>query len=190
MSIHRKIQVQALLWKLEQKSEVELRNIGLFIEAYCDPEVSIATRFVVDNLQRLLPRLNTDTAFLLESSHREALRKMLGSPSMETREELLIAAIQALGQMGDSTVLRSVQRLAKSNRQERVREAAEQCIRKIQELQSQDQARQTLLRGAGAPLSSGETLLRAAQEAGETKPDHLLRPASGEATSDDREEGC
>src|SRR5579862_1188528 len=92
------------------------------------------------------------------------------------RDELLVAILEALEQIGDARALPAVTRLAENAEKEYVRAAAQRCRSFLVQRDEQERLSATLLRSATSPEMPAGRLLRPAQGDGETAPERLLRP--------------
>ena len=151
-------------------------------------------RVAVAALIDLLPCLQADEADLLNAEQRGLLCRQLSKPlktlpanANAASQEVYVRAIafrvailQAFAQVGDSSALPLVERLAHGEAttrgQRAIQEAARQCLPALMLRAEQERNGQTLLRAANAADAEGETLLRAAKGARETRHDQLLRP--------------
>ena len=156
-----------LIWELRRNrnatarllAQVEDRRIvGPLTEAldYGDAVTRDAARRC---LLRLLPQLTPADAFKLEPRHRRRLNRVLGSED----EPLILAVLQALPRIGDSSSVASVQQLKRHAQSNRLKLAAAECLPLL------------TLRIEERRISG--TLLRPSSEA-DTSPDMLLRPIS------------
>lgn len=156
----------ALVWQLRRNrnatarllAQVEDRRIvGPLTEAldYGDAVTRDAARRC---LLRLLPQLAPADAFKLDARHRRRLNRTLGSED----EPLILAILQALPQIGDSSSIGPVQHLRRHTESQQVKQAAADCL--------------PLLTLRIEELRISGTLLRPSSEA-DTAPDMLLRPA-------------
>ena len=132
-------------------------------------------------LTTLLPQMKVNDAPLLTPAGRRLIHSWLNSPSgnqpvMRGTDALRVAALKALEEAGDSTAIPIVERLAQieplTPGQEKVKRAATECL--------------PMLRANCGEVETARTLLRASQ-AGEARPDTLLRPASGAGQTDSAE---
>lgn len=125
-------------------------------------------------LTRLLPRLQASDTTLLTEAQRAGLAHTLTRNSKNP--DYLVAVLKALEQVGDSSALPVVERLAtgklKTADPKRVQAAARACLPYLQTRCQQQQASDTLLRASGVF---------------ETPPDVLLRPAHGVLTAEGAE---
>jgi hypothetical protein len=134
-------------------------------------------------LIRLLPRLQSTDACLLLQRQRKALNQFLqfnesyGGADSYLLPDLKIAVLRALEQVGDETVLPTVEKLAKSAGNPTVRLAAQECLPFLQQRTEEARVQQTLLRASG-PGASPEVLLRPTTHGVETDPQQLLRAST------------
>jgi hypothetical protein len=154
-----------LVWELRRNrnatarllAQVEDRRIvGPLTEAldYGDAVTRDAARRC---LLRLLPQLTPADAFKLETRHRRRLNRALGSED----EPLILAVLQALPRIGDSSSVSPVQQLKKHTDLQQVKRAAMDCL--------------PLLNMRVEELRISGTLLRPSSEA-DMAPEMLLRP--------------
>ena len=124
-------------------------------------------------LTTLLPQMKASDAHLLTREARLFLHAWVSSAltvgtRFSDRDALRLAALKALEQVGDSSAIPVVERLAncapQTPREERIRQAAIECL--------------PMLRANCGEVETARTLLRASQSE-DARPDTLLRPASG-----------
>lgn len=137
-------------------------------------QLSLKQRQAVhDEIILLLPQMQASDAPLMTAAIRRTLYAWLDSVCLPAPENikfqtLAIAALKALEQAGDSSAIPYVKRITKmqsrTKGQEKVRRAAIECLPK--------------LRAKCGDMEAAQILLRASQ-AGEARPDTLLRPAAG-----------
>jgi len=156
----------------------DVRVCGPLLELWHsgDPE----TRLLVEaSLVRLLPLFRASDVALLNARQHDLLDQVLSSGSVG----LTLAVLKALEQIGDKRELPLVERLAAggglAKREERVRQAAQECLPYLQQRVLGMEANQTLLR-ASDRLEASDTLLRAAQNSTATSAEQLLRAGSQE----------
>ena len=93
-----------------------------------------------------------------------------------------MAILQAFAQVGDSSALPIVEKLAREEAktvdQRRIQEAAQECLPALRLRAQKERDPHTLLRATGSAGNDTETLLRAATTVQETPPEQLLRPGS------------
>lgn len=165
-----------LFWQLRRNrnatarllAQVEDRRIvGPLTEAldYGDALTRDAAR---QCLLRLLPQLAPADAYKLDARHRRRLNRVLSSED----EPLILAVLQALPRIGDSSAITPVQNLKRFHRAKKIRRAATECLPLLQ------------LRIEELRLSG--TLLRPSSEA-EAAPEMLLRPLSTDIEFESRE---
>jgi hypothetical protein len=119
-------------------------------------------------LLRLLPQLTPADACKLEARHRRRLNRALGSED----EPLILAILQALPRIGDSSAVAPVQHLKRDAPSKEVERAAARCL--------------PLLTLRIEELRISATLLRPSSEA-ETAPGFLLRPVGFDPDYDSRD---
>jgi hypothetical protein len=162
------------------------RIIGPLILAHNWPDLDDYRGGFRRALILLLPQLQATDTILLNEKHRAELHKELTFQD----EELVIAILKALGQVGDESSLRHVERLAKgpsfSQTQWRIQEAAQQCLSALLQSVENRSPGSTLLRPSeGNPT---DVLLRPITPQKEADPELLLRPGSSEPTTDSPDE--
>jgi len=133
-------------------------------------------------LIHLLPRLKvSDTKWLLPRQRKMLLRILTSDERWPYYgglwgSELKIAILRALEQIGDAKAIPTVERMARSAKDGRVRIAAQDCLPFLRERVEEEQIGQNLLRASG-PNIQMETLLRPASGNTEDKPEQLLHPS-------------
>lgn len=181
----------------------DVRSIGTLIDIM-NLEDGKMSEIARDALIRLLPRLKASDALLLTDNQRMRLRSVLslacerpGFNSIgytfrradDPDTEFRIAILKAFQQIGDTSALAVVTRLAnkpaKTEAERRLQKAAQACLPALQEFVKEESNRKTLLRAAEASDNTSETLLRAAAGASSTDPGQLLRPSQPEPYSGD-----
>src|SRR5206468_10754437 len=109
----------------------------------------------------------------------EALARSLASNT--ANPYYLVAALNALEQVGDGTALPMVRSLAsgkmKTADPKRVQAAARECLPYLQVRFEQQRATQTLLRASHVSKSPHDRLLRPAQSGPDAEAEGLLRPS-------------
>ena len=184
----------------------DVAGIGPLIEALemQDKDVQQAVR---ESLTRMLPKLHSSDAGLLNPSARRILRSTIAVQSPRgriasnrpigsvTKDALLgprfvglpdgqfvVSALKGLEQVGDETFVETVENLAQGQGygyDADVRIAAERCLPYLKQRAENERLKHDLLRASSADCShDSESLLRAAQSNGHTEPAELLR-ASG-----------
>lgn len=135
-------------------------------------------------LIRLLPRMKASDEKLLNYEQRNRLYEVL----MSEDEELALAVLATLEQVGNTNAIRYVEPLANSAWRagdfplsdiSRVRRAAQDCLAFLREKQRKQQESHLLLRAAQAPDDASTMLLRPVQGVGSADPEQLLRPSLG-----------
>lgn len=137
----------------------------------------------------LLPTLQASDAILLTSEHRQTLndslrfsgRRVLGRMADVDYIVVLLAALQ---QIGDHTALPHVEHLARSARQQRVREAAQECLLFLE--QRAMAKGQTLLHPASSPDTYSSALVRPASASEDAAPRQLLRASAFDQDVDNK----
>ena len=159
----------------------DVRVVGPLTEMLASSD-SETRRMSAAMLTELLPRLQSTGARLLDAEQIALLGDVLRNGAREDHE-LAVAIVRAFAQVGDSSVLPLVERIADSpahtRRRRRLKAEAEACLPFLQAHVRQEQASRTLLR-ASAPGSGGpDTLLRPAGSAN-SDPGQLLRESGNE----------
>ncbi|HLL80518.1 MAG TPA: hypothetical protein VKT25_13515, partial [Ktedonobacteraceae bacterium] len=128
-------------------------------------------------LTGLLPRLQASDAILLTETQRAALGYALTSNVGDAR--FLIAALKALEQVGDSSALSVVEKLAagriRTADPKRVQAAAQECLLFLRARYEQQRASETLLRASERSETLADTLLIPAKGVVATEVSELLR---------------
>jgi hypothetical protein len=161
----------------------EPHAIGPLAEIQAWPDARMA-REARAALIRLLPGVRPGDAEILNSSQRQALYQRLRLSDARTHPEFLMAILKALEQIGDTEAVPYVQALADSQpaslREQRVCQAAQDCLPYLLSCAQSNRDSQVLLRAAGdaEPI---ERLLRPIRSNGEPPPDHLLRATAEES---------
>lgn len=137
-------------------------------------------RWIAEELLiRLLPALRASDAGMLNAEQRAALYRSL----RRGRPEYVLVALKALEQIADEQAVPHVQRLAerpaRTARQKRIRQAAQECLPMVAARARVERGRRMLVRPADAPT---DRLLRDAAP----PTDVMLRPALHVATPSDR----
>ncbi len=106
------------------------------------------------------------------------LKKVAIRPRQEPQkaEALALNLLTALSKIGDGRAVSAVEQVARAADSASVRLAAQGVLSVLQDRQKQENAANTLLRGASQAAPAQDTLLRAATAIHETDPRHLLRP--------------
>jgi hypothetical protein len=170
----------------------EVADIGPLIEALQIPERNVRTP-VRRSLQRLLPRLRSSDAHLLNAGQRGVLRRSIGWPLIRRVKaddaDFVMAVLKGLEQVGDESFLDTVRKLAEGHgygMAAPVRQAAEECLPFLLQRIENDRMSQNLLRAAAPTSASSDTLLRAAGAGAGSAPAELLRATDAEAGADSR----
>ena len=107
-----------------------------------------------------------------------ALEKLATKPQTESHssERVALLLLSALGKVGDGRATVIVERVSQKAFSAYVRAAAAGVLPLLQDRRQQENAANTLLRGAAPNMAGQETLLRAATPTDHTNPNQLLRP--------------
>jgi len=173
----------------------DVQTVGLLVDSlrmnYWD-----ISQIVMDALIELLPRLQSEDAYLLNAEQRALLASKLNTApkrsvkdmrasAQETYSRLIsfrVAILQAFAHVGDSSALPAVEKLArqeaKTVEQQRIQEAAQECLQGLRLRAQQERDPKTLLRATASNNAETETLLRASTSAPAPPPEQLLRPGS------------
>ena len=139
-------------------------------------------------LTHLLPLMKASDAPLLNAGQRAALNRLLTGAGFALRHgpsrlEFVLAALKALEQIGDSSSIPTVQRLAEmrtlSPGRRRIRQAALDCLPALQQNAGLIGQAQDLLRASHEPAANPNLLLRPAVSTHDPAPQELLRAAGG-----------
>ena len=160
----------------------KLDDVGIMTESlewpdfYCQQQAA-------KGLIKSLPRLKASDAKLLNMRHREILIHKLNYADATSQPQLLIAILHALEQIGDSTAIAAVERLAKctpkNSGQVSVKEAAIHCLEYLPGRAVLNGANLTLLRPSQPAGEDGSDLLRSGSSSA-LSDEQLLRPGCGE----------
>jgi len=158
----------------------DTRAIGALAEAleWPDEEIQVVARAA---LLRLLPKLTSNDAPLLNSRQRRCLnhRLVLANARNYLDSELQVKILQAWEKVGDLSSLQVVKSLVAAKpvlkNERKVHKAAELCLPHLEECAHLNQSSQFLLRASGISDARAETLVRPAS-ANEIKDEELLRP--------------
>ncbi|MCX6382300.1 MAG: hypothetical protein NT023_22955 [Armatimonadetes bacterium] len=126
---------------------------------------------LLDGIATLLPRLTPEDYGRLRSDTVPNLCYLLNNFT----GNFLLTVLEAVGKIGDSRAITTVQRLAEGDAPAQVREAARQILPILIARREQENHSQNLLRASKEPVGERE-LLRPSQEASE-EPETLLRPS-------------
>jgi hypothetical protein len=164
----------------------DVRVIGTLAEALEWPDAEMRHVAALALIQ-LLPKMRASDAGLLTASQRGCLYRLLKPENAEETEELLLAILTALEQVGDEKAVPYVQSLANhfpaTVAQKRVTDAAIQCLPYLEERVQQNRFSQTLLRSSQAEEVGADVLLRPAQGGVDTDPQVLLRASVSDNAS-------
>ena len=158
-----------------------VKGVGLMVEVleWPDPASKLAA---TSALIRLLPRLKTSDAHLLNPEQRQILYKRLTVGNVRAEFDLIMAILKALEQVGDLSAVGYVQKLSQAraitSAQMRVVQAAQDCLPYLLKKAEANQSSQYLLRASYAEDHNPATLLRPARD-DSVAPEELLRPQEG-----------
>lgn len=156
-----------------------LHAIGPLLESY--GFVDRASRSLTEKmLIRLLPRLQASDASLLSPSQRDTLHTILHSKN----RDLVLVAIQAIEQAGNTSAIPHIEPLAKGRgkaaQDSEVRRTAQWCLTALQARAAGRQDTETLLRPSDITASPDGSLLRPVESSADKDPQQLLRPGPTE----------
>lgn len=178
---------QTLAW------QKDVGTLGALIDTW-KAEDRKTHMIATDALIELLPRLQPHEADLLNAEQRAILCRKLSLTPRRSVEDLRtstqqnydrevafrIAILKAFAQVGDSSALPIVTRLAQgkatTEAQKRIQAEARICLPLLTQRIEEQRSNQTLLRASSAATATADTLLRATLGISETLPDQLLRP--------------
>ena len=142
-------------------------------------------------LTALLPRMNVSDAYLITPAIRRTIHGWFEFSCTNSSLKTLtvnrdIAALKALEQVGDAKDVAIVERLAimkaLTPEQEKVKQAAIECLPMLRANCGEVETARTLLRASHAAAARPDTLLRPASGAGQTAAQELLRPSDANET--------
>lgn len=141
-------------------------------------------------LRTMLNQVQASDGFRLNAGHRRKLYAMLGPDKafwmIRNDNDLKLAILRALEQIGDNEAIPHVERLRTQSQDAEVREAAANCLLFLRQRAEQKSVSGTLLRPSDAENAAPETLLRASISRPEDASDRLLRST----IAPDAEEHC
>jgi hypothetical protein len=160
----------------------DIRSVGPLAEALELRNAGIQ-RIAEAALIRLLPRLRASDAGLLSAEQRSYLYRALNGKN----EELILAILQALEQVGEGAAFPFVKRLAEGKgRAEssiRVLKTAQECLPFLWQKAANERASNELLRAGGRPDTPADILLRPAAGVADSAQDLLLRASGSDSDS-------
>lgn len=158
----------------------DLRSIGRLAEALSWPDER-ATRRVGRALIPLLLQLRASDSRLLDDRQRDCLHAVLRMDRARRDADLQVAILTALEQVGDTRAIPHVAALAEARastaRQQRVKNAAAECLAALTNTARRVDTERLLLRAAAAPTSPEMGLVMPAGTA-DTPPERLVRPSN------------
>lgn len=135
----------------------------------------------------LLPRLKVSDAGLLKPADRNAIHSWLrrGNEKVFSRrspDALCLAALKALEQVGDAAAIPAVERLTqihpRNQSEQRLRQAATECLPMLRANHGNVESARMLLRASHSVADPPHLLLRSARSPNDAAPQELLRVAS------------
>jgi hypothetical protein len=154
------------------------KTVGALAEAleYSDLDVETVAR---NALIRNLPLLKASNAEFLSDDQRKCLHRVFLKADQDLK--LGMAILAALDQVGDDRDVSAVKKLteaeAATSNEKKLQEKAKEILPGLEERAEMSRVANTLLRASSTPASE-VTLLRPAQDTGETCEAQLLRPAN------------
>ncbi|HLJ55156.1 MAG TPA: hypothetical protein VKT77_08945 [Chthonomonadaceae bacterium] len=139
---------------------------------------------IAARLTKLLPLLTVEDAALIDAEHRQALIVILDLSLRlggSVHRDFLVAILHAFGNIGCTTAMPSVRRLAKRSWDGAVRQAAIECLERLQARAALPA--DILLRAAARADNAGD-LLRGAAGVSPDRDDELLRADDSDRGSD------
>lgn len=157
----------------------DVRCIGRLVELLEWPDRDVRA-IAIAALNRLLPRVRATDGVGLTSGQRGIVHGMLVLAKAGACADLMVNLMKALEQIGDSSDVSCVERLANAqpgSPNERLAcDAASECLPYLMARSKVTQTSQTLLRASSALSTGTDSLVRAAGVPAQTDPDQLLRP--------------
>jgi hypothetical protein len=139
----------------------------------------VDTPFIRDYLIRVLPSLEPGDAFAFRAHHRLRLQSVLRGDD----EPLILAVLAAVANLGDSSWIPCVRRLAydpDAGSRPEIRNVAHRCIGKIIERMREEKLGATLLRPSSCQTPNSDLLLRPGYDTTASSGAELLRASSGD----------
>ncbi len=134
-------------------------------------------------LYRLVPLMDANTARMLTVGQRTALYHLLESAKDQLGQSdrnLSLAILRVTVLAEDTQAISIVERIAASAASQDVAQAAAQTSEQLKAIAQRQEISQSLLRGASAPATPSDMLLRPAQGGESTQPEQLLRAVVSE----------
>lgn len=164
----------------------DVRAVGPLAEALTFEDKQVR-QVAKEALTRLLPRLQAGDAPLLNSEQRHILHRCLYRRKFRFDQNLALAILNALRQVGDERDLPVVQRLAqgtgKYDHSRKIQMEAQDCLPFLQKRAEEQAARQSLLRAAVQPIARAEELVRPVMESMPEESWNLLRACLPDGTT-------
>lgn len=163
----------------------DIRVAGPLVEAL---EVAdVATQpLLTAALLRLLPRLTTVQAFQLTAAQRQALYRHLKAGISQEHgpaQRLSLTIVQFLARTEDVQAIPLLEAVAQNAANLPMRQEALEGLIHLEEVLARQRISQSLLRGACAPATPSNILLRPAQYGTVSEPVQLLRASHAEETA-------
>ena len=155
----------------------DLRVIGPLCERLREADEDAQWRAQL-TLKNLLPRLQSSDAALFTEGQKKGLYALLHTNDAVLR----VAALKAIGHIGGGCILPEVEAQAHSP-DLTIRQAALEALPALRERARREAESQTLLRGACAPPTGGDVLLRPAPPVHSANPAEMLRAVGPEPNS-------
>lgn len=149
---------------------------------YADAETQ---PLIVNALRRLLPDLSYDEARALTSEQRQALYHLLAlyqGAWSDNNIALCQAVLNVLVLAEDTRAIPAVESIIKEAKAREIQEAAHSALTQLQTIADRQQSSQSLLRGASAPVTPADMLLKPAYGSAAADPQQLLRAGSAQDT--------
>ncbi len=171
---------KALAKRLSQMDDV--RFIGRLSELLGWPDADVQT-LAIAALTRLLRRVKASDKVLHTAAQRANLYRYLTLSHAGQYSDFLISTLKALEQVGDAAAVPYVVELANAQpntaREQRVCDAAIDCLPYLQQRAKMSESSNILLRASSAGTTGPDDLVRAASPATATDPGQLLRANQG-----------
>lgn len=159
----------------------EVKTIPLLLEILDSAEIEIQS-ILFQTLERILPKVRASDAQIFSKHHLETLANLLrpDKNAVFAGYSLELAIIKSLEQIGNSTVLPIISKLAQGEGiglDYRIQKAAIDCLPYLEQRIGLEKESQTLLRASSATEITSDQLLRAASYNEPTPSEQLLRPS-------------
>jgi len=164
-----------------------IRAIGPLIEMRLGFMNGAQIEATYDAMIELLPQFTFQDSPLLSRKHRHFLYEVLEGMgqiglSAEKQQQLRLAILEALKEVGDAEAVRIVRQLAKvprwPKRPDAIQQAAQEALPLLEANLAYSLSAQTLLRASTMETEGAHTLLRPASSSTKHEPNKLLRAAN------------